>query len=570
MNTTHKPSSGAKASTLRLLHRTARAAAVVAVVAAAIAVPITAPEPTPGSAPVVVAIARADCPPDCGPGGGGTPSGPPGGGTEFVPPSIPAMPSYEPGRGQPPLDQNNGISIYNSTAPQPSQAAQPGQAPVQNQDGTYNRAANGEQQPNNYQQAPNNQQPSQQWQKLSDQLNSRQGQQEEQPGQNSYENSRENADTENDQDSEDEIQRCVTTLNNVADQLRISPTYLGMSTGDKALDERISAAVSKAVAANGLDPNKCKVTPSSEEEDEGEDSSGNDSNQCNAESTFVAGANPSTPVFSSNNNNGPQQPGFWYVDWLHSAGEMGPFSLDMGIPNKISIDPNLPGNTGTVVIPDLNNADGPVLMHAYQLRLVGATQTGQTMQVIRNGIPYTAHFMAWDYEMNSWGITRVNVDGGPFDLPGSGAERPDWRHVDWQRIAELYHDYPNVDFGVPKPNVPSIQPNWAKPPTLDGHFRGGFNPNGAPRTAHGPEFGSNTPLEYALEADRLWARRATLQQKYDSVQCKMYVYDGSQGVFGSFVRGGGALTVFKPRAGQAYFDRQPGISSTSPMFPSSF
>lgn len=171
MNTTHKTRSAAKASTLRLLRRTASAAAVVAVVAAAIAVPITAPEPTPGSAPMVIAIARADCPPDCGPGGGGTPSGPPGGGTEFVPPSMPAMPSYEPGRGQPPLDQNNGISIYNSATPQPSQAAQPSQAPVQNQDGTYNRAANGEQQPINYNNPPDNQQTGSNWQKLSDELN---------------------------------------------------------------------------------------------------------------------------------------------------------------------------------------------------------------------------------------------------------------------------------------------------------------------------------------------------------------------------------------------------------------
>ncbi len=170
MNTTHKTRSAAKTSTLRLLRRTASAAAVVAVVAAAVAVPITAPEPTPGSAPMVIAIARADCPPDCGPGGGGTPSGPPGGGTEFVPPSMQSMPAYEPGRGQPPMDQNNGISIYNSATPQPSQAAQPSQAPAQNQDGSYNRAANGEQQPINHD-APSNQGINQDWQNLSNRLN---------------------------------------------------------------------------------------------------------------------------------------------------------------------------------------------------------------------------------------------------------------------------------------------------------------------------------------------------------------------------------------------------------------
>ncbi|WP_235630983.1 hypothetical protein [Mycobacteroides abscessus] len=88
------------------------------------------------------------------------------------------MPSYDPGRGQPPLDQNNGISIYNSAAPQPSQAAQPSQAPVQNQDGSYNRAANGEQQPNQYNNAPNNQQLNNNWQKLSDQLNQNSNEQE--------------------------------------------------------------------------------------------------------------------------------------------------------------------------------------------------------------------------------------------------------------------------------------------------------------------------------------------------------------------------------------------------------
>ncbi|TDZ76642.1 hypothetical protein [Mycobacteroides salmoniphilum] len=157
-------------STRRWLRRASSAAAIVAVVAAAIGMQVIAPELTFGSSSMV-AIARADCPPDCGggPGNGGTPSGPPGGGTEFVPPSMPAMPSYEPGRGQPPLDQNNGISIYNSAAPQPSQAAQPSQAPVQNQDGSYNRAANGEQQP--VQHAPErNTEVSQSWRAMQQKL----------------------------------------------------------------------------------------------------------------------------------------------------------------------------------------------------------------------------------------------------------------------------------------------------------------------------------------------------------------------------------------------------------------
>lgn len=173
MNTiTNQINTGTEVFTGRWLRRASSAAAIVAVVAAAIGVPVMSPEPISGTGPVL-AIARADCPPDCGggPGNGGTPSGPPGGGTEFVPPSVPAMPSYDPVRGQPPLDQSNGISIYNSAAPQPSQAAPPSQQPVQNQDGTYNRAANGEQQPINYNNAPNNQGIDQDWQNLSNRLN---------------------------------------------------------------------------------------------------------------------------------------------------------------------------------------------------------------------------------------------------------------------------------------------------------------------------------------------------------------------------------------------------------------
>ncbi|WP_235660074.1 hypothetical protein [Mycobacteroides abscessus] len=157
-------------STHRVLRRASGTVAVLAVMAAAIGVPVITPEPTSGTNPVL-AIARADCPPDCGPGGGGTPTGPPGGGTEFVPPSMPAMPAYEPGRGQPPLDQNNSISIYNSAAPQPSQAAQPSQTRAENQNGSYGRAANGEQQPINYQRAPTNQEINQDWQNLSHQQN---------------------------------------------------------------------------------------------------------------------------------------------------------------------------------------------------------------------------------------------------------------------------------------------------------------------------------------------------------------------------------------------------------------
>ncbi|TEA06650.1 DUF6973 domain-containing protein [Mycobacteroides salmoniphilum] len=211
------------APTPRWLRRASCAAAVVAIVAAAIGLSVIAPESTFGSGSMV-AIARADCPPDCGggPGNGGTPSGPPGGGTEFAPPSMSAMPSYEPGRGQPPLDQNNGISIYNSAAPQPSQAAQPSQQPVQNQDGSYNRAANGEQQPINYNNAPNNQQLNNDWQNLSNQLNNQSQGSGQQPEQNTTQ-------TDQMQDKQDNDETCQSILMTVQRQF---PDLFGQDPTD--------------------------------------------------------------------------------------------------------------------------------------------------------------------------------------------------------------------------------------------------------------------------------------------------------------------------------------------------
>ncbi len=66
--------------------------------------------------------------PTGGPGGGMTD----GGGSQFQPPSMPnSVPDYQ-GGNQPPLDQSNGISIYNSGAPQAGQqSGQQGGQPAQ-------------------------------------------------------------------------------------------------------------------------------------------------------------------------------------------------------------------------------------------------------------------------------------------------------------------------------------------------------------------------------------------------------------------------------------------------------
>ncbi len=105
--------------------------------------------------PATVPVARAACPPDCG-GGGGL-DGPPGGGQMFQPPQMPSqMPDYSSGNyGRAALDQNNGISIYNQQPSQGSNAstpnntgsAQQGLQPGQNPDGSWQRAAHGEQIP---------------------------------------------------------------------------------------------------------------------------------------------------------------------------------------------------------------------------------------------------------------------------------------------------------------------------------------------------------------------------------------------------------------------------------------
>ncbi len=107
--------------------------------------------------PATVPQAHAACPPDCGGSPGGN-DGPPGGGQMFQPPQMPnQMPDYQGSNsGMPGLDQNNGISIYNqqparganASSPNSSGSAQQGLSPGQNADGSWQRAANGEQIPN--------------------------------------------------------------------------------------------------------------------------------------------------------------------------------------------------------------------------------------------------------------------------------------------------------------------------------------------------------------------------------------------------------------------------------------
>ncbi|QCH23420.1 phospholipase A2 [Mycobacteroides salmoniphilum] len=87
-----------------------------------------------GSGFSTVATVAAD---PTGPTGGGGMTGPPGGGSQFQPPgSPPQQPDYQGGINQPPLDQSNGISIYNTGAQDAPQQVgqQAGQQPQQSWD----------------------------------------------------------------------------------------------------------------------------------------------------------------------------------------------------------------------------------------------------------------------------------------------------------------------------------------------------------------------------------------------------------------------------------------------------
>ncbi|MBE5453559.1 hypothetical protein E3G52_000424 [Mycobacteroides abscessus] len=103
---------------------------------------------SPGSGFSTIATGAAD---PTGPTGG--PSGPGGmNGSQFQPPGLPPqMPDYQGGINQPPLDQNSGISIYNTGSPGAQQI--PGQQGAQQPQQGWDQPAHGTQMPN-YSTAP--------------------------------------------------------------------------------------------------------------------------------------------------------------------------------------------------------------------------------------------------------------------------------------------------------------------------------------------------------------------------------------------------------------------------------
>lgn len=101
--------------------RTLAALAITAVMVGGAKIVSDETMPGSGFSPVQTAAAEPTGPP--APTGGMTD----GGGQGFQPPQMPSsMPDYQGGNNQPPLDQNSGISIYNSGNPQAPQQV-PGQ-----------------------------------------------------------------------------------------------------------------------------------------------------------------------------------------------------------------------------------------------------------------------------------------------------------------------------------------------------------------------------------------------------------------------------------------------------------
>ncbi|SKG77157.1 Uncharacterised protein [Mycobacteroides abscessus subsp. bolletii] len=118
----------------RLTPVTRRALAALAIAAIAVGGSKIVDDYTlPGSGFSTVATVAAEPTGPPGPTGGMTD----GGGSQFQPPQMPSsMPDYQGGNNQPPLDQNSGISIYNSGNPQAPQQVpgqQAGQQPQQAQ-----------------------------------------------------------------------------------------------------------------------------------------------------------------------------------------------------------------------------------------------------------------------------------------------------------------------------------------------------------------------------------------------------------------------------------------------------
>jgi hypothetical protein len=92
------------------------------------------------------------------------------------------------------------------------------------------------------------------------------------------------------------------------------------------------------------------------------------------------------------------------------------------------------------------------------------------------------------------------------------------------------------------------QLHWGNPNTLQDHF-----------DRHGADFNAKNPEDYARQARVFFLEREQSQVKTD-IDGTIRVYRAETNAFGAYSAEGDTKTYFKPRDGQAYFDRQPGQS----------
>lgn len=210
-----------------------RVAAVVAIIAlAAGGAKVVDDNTVPGSGFSAVATVAAD---PTGPGG---PTGGPGmdGGQQFQPPQMPSsMPDYQGGSNQPPMDQNSGISIYNSGAPQAGQQApgqQAGQQPQQGQ-----QPQHGSQQPDYqtatpYTQGPGQANPDYQAPQQGNQPQQGQQPQQQQPSQQQPQNKQDDTTQQlNDQQQQQRQQQCQLAVTDMADTADTASQLVNTGTG---------------------------------------------------------------------------------------------------------------------------------------------------------------------------------------------------------------------------------------------------------------------------------------------------------------------------------------------------
>ncbi|WP_157897168.1 hypothetical protein [Mycobacteroides salmoniphilum] len=461
------------------------------------------------------------------------PTGDPGGmnGGQFQPPGLPPQqPDYRGGINQPPLDQNNGISIYNTGAQgAPQQAGQQGAQ----QGNPGQQPQHGTQIPDYQTATPHTQGPGK---ANPDYQAPQQGNQGQQPRQGQQQQPSENSSSDSEGQQNDSNKECQEVAEYLDIAEPVTPTAGGAG-------QRIGGQIQPSRHNSPGGGCECSGKPAQKQQanDQNGDETEDQNNACGDRAGY---SNPlaSAPVAQSPDS--PYQRGFWLVDWSKTG----------QIPGSIAIDPNTPGYTGGATVPDINSPSS--LKHVYAFRIVGASPAGNPTTLNSGGIDYPAQYMNFSYEMMTYEVLATKNRAGKFAYPLTLSF--DWKPVTQEQMAQEIGKYKDVmesdpthsPFDIPQPGF-SKRPFWARPETLYGHYK--------KHVLEKHEFNSNSPLDYAMEGDKLRDRATSLPTKFDASTCKYFVYDKATNTFGAYnALDWSTRTVFKPTPPD-YFDKQPGV-----------